>query len=44
MTVVTLVPRLNPSLGFVTAQEIQNTKMKNKNGGETLTRAPSGHE
>ena len=24
------VPRLNPSLGFVTEQEIQNTKNKNK--------------
>ena len=28
--IFTLVPRLNPSLGFVTWQEIQNTKNKNK--------------
>ena len=28
--IFTLVSRLNPSLGFVTAQEIQNTKNKNK--------------
>ena len=28
--IFTLVPRLNPSLGFATVQEIQNTKNKNK--------------
>ena len=27
--IFTLVPRLNPSLGFVTAQEIQNTTNNN---------------
>ena len=32
-----------PSLGFVTAQEIQNAQIR-KNRGETLTRAPSGAE
>ena len=29
--IFTLVPRLNPSLGFVTAQEIQNTTNNNDN-------------
>ena len=34
--IFTLVPRLNPSLGFVTAREIQNTTNNNKNQRRNL--------
>ena len=40
--IFTLVPRFNPSLGFVTAQEIQNTTNNNNNNKKQRRNLDSG--
>ena len=39
--IFTLVPRLNPSLGFVTAQEIWSTENTNNNNNKRLLQQPA---